>query len=255
MLRLLFIALLVTSYDEATLTNWTLTDPGPPWMNVSDTGTANMTVSVTIGPGKTPIETTMGGLACVQFFGNTVGGNFSNGIYSPSNTNGVQSFQAEYKESLSVKASFFPTNLGSDGDFGSIVVKRLEVWPLPGPAAQDAVVIDLLNTNDGQWVVGLASSNTVLNAVAESTHKFTLNNWQTVGFSYDGTTIRTYKDGVATVTLAMVGNVFYGNHAPWSIGANSSNTSGGTGASNAVHGCIRHVQVSNLIQPASWFVN
>jgi hypothetical protein len=250
---LLFVALIVTSFNEPQLVDWPLTQGAFPYPNVSDTGTSSYVVSSDAQPALAPVPGTADGFAAVQFFGNSssAGPPFSNLIIAPGNGL-LTSIVGEYKEQISVKACIRPSNYGF-GDYQAIVIKRQARWADTPTSAIDAIQMNMLNTNDGTWYAGVAKSTTLSTFAVESVHKLVLNTWQCVGFTYDGTTLQLYKDGVAMAGVAATGDIDYDAQGPWCVGGNKVAGSPGTFGSNSVTGYIRDVQVSSLIQPASWF--
>jgi hypothetical protein len=105
----------------------------------------------------------------------------------------------------------------------------------------------------GQWRVGFAlgatgnGTDTTLTVAA----LMVLNQWNHLGCTYDGTTIRTYLNGVASSTLAASGILNYvGSHSmPWQIGGYA--VTGGPGPTWA--GKIDDVRIAGVVRDATWF--
>ncbi len=93
----------------------------------------------------------------------------------------------------------------------------------------------LVNIAGVQQAVPIASN--VLKAAGQ---------WNHVGLTYDGTTIKLYANGVLVSTKAQTGNIDWGTHGPWWIGGNISDT-------ETLTGVVEEVRLANVVRNADWF--
>lgn len=81
-----------------------------------------------------------------------------------------------------------------------------------------------------------------------TTNSLTLGEWSHIGFSWDGTTLKQYINGLAVASAAHSGTIDWGTHGPWVFGQNPANTPEG----NFV-GYMQDVRIANIARSASWF--
>lgn len=80
-----------------------------------------------------------------------------------------------------------------------------------------------------------------------SPHRFMVNVWHHVGWTYDGATWILYQDGSAVASTALSGAVDYGTHGPYYLGGNFINNDDRSAV------IVQDVRIANVVRPASYF--
>jgi hypothetical protein len=119
-------------------------------------------------------------------------------------------------------------NLKGYTAFGKIFFKSTNDTTWAAPFYQG---MGLLNTGDGRWEI---AHNGVAGAIypavgANVAGKLPLNEWCHIGYTYDGTSIRGYLNGMLVISATHVTPTRWGagdtDGGPWSLGGNPQNTS------------------------------
>lgn len=193
-----------------------------------------------------PVWASMEGHACTQFFGNS--GANGNGLIGPGDAAGSGTTVGESPH-ISVKCTVRLSNLGL-GDYQTLARKRYNLYGDAPVTVIDAIQFNLNNGNNGEWYVGLSSSAAAATyIVCDVAKRLAINTWYTFGFSYDGTTIRLYRDGVLSGSGAFAGPIDFGTHGPWMVGGYKP----GAGVSNSITGFMKDVEIANEAMTADWF--
>lgn len=129
---------------------------------------------------------------------------------------------------------------------------------LYAPAAWTAPFIsagmDLNTTADGQWNVYVCTSATLRTVTVGATNardRITINRWYLLGLTYDGTTLKAYKDDRLVGSGAFSGTIDWGTHGAWNL---QSYTLAGVPSNGlAFCGAIRYARVENEVKALSWF--
>ena len=198
------------------------------------------------GGGTLATITTQAGRLCTQVHGNTSG---DNGLVAlPTNTSTLPQGAGDFLLALSIKISLYWIDLGNGG-YTSFVRRLQTKVGESTTAVGDSIQLNGNNTNNGQWYMGLATSGTVANYVNSGADHVTANTWTCLGFSWDGTNVRLYRDGalkVGPTSLNPGTPIDYHSDGPWHIGGHPT---GGN-----LNGYMQNASVSRDVQPASWFV-
>lgn len=222
---------------------WSLGDLAPPpWAQTYVGGSGAPSLVQITGAPNPPVHAVEDTFNCTRFFGGV-----DNGLIGPTDANLVECSQGQFVTTqLSCKISLKALDYGGGG-FVSFLRKRQTLVGQTPSGVADTIQLNGLNTNDGLWYVGLASGPSTAVYVGNTTDFYPLNVWTCLGFTWDGTTIRLYRDGVAKDTAAFAGPLDWGAGGTWNIG-------GYLGAGGSLNGYARDVFVSNSVQAASWFV-
>ena len=222
---------------------WSLGDLVAPRTQTQVGGSGAPSLVVNTGSTNPPVYAVQDTFDCTQFFGG-----LGNGLIGPSDANLIECSQGQFvTKQLSCKISLKLSNYGGGG-FLSFLRKRQTLIGQAPSGVLDTIQLNGFNSNNGLWYVGLASGPGTAVYVGNTTDFYPLNVWTCLGFSWDGTTIRLYRDGVAKDTAAFAGPLDWGAGGPWDIG------SYGAGVLT-ITGYARNVFVWNSVQAASWFVS
>lgn len=222
---------------------WSLGDLVAPRTQTQVGGSGAPSLVQVTGAASPPVHAVQNTFDCTQFFGGV-----SNGLIGPSDANLVECSQGQFvTKQISCKISLKASSYGGASTIVSFLRKRQTLVGQAPSAVLDTIQFNSYSTNNGQWYVGLASSAVSAVYVGFS-DLYPLNVWTCLGFTWDGVTIRLYRDGVAKNTAAFAGPLAWGAGGPWNIG-------GYAGAGGTLTGYARNVFVSNSVQAAGWFVS
>ena len=119
--------------------------------------------------------------------------------------------------------------------------------------ADPYISLDIYHFTDGYLRVGANISGTgqtiVANTALATLAHVNIGEWAHVGATYDGTTVRMYKNGALVGTGAHSGTISWNTDGPWFIGSayTSSYHNHGTG------GQFRGARVANVVRSQTWF--
>ena len=130
---------------------------------------------------------------------------------------------------------------GSAQHFIAKLYRPYSTWTSPFVAAEIT-----LASNSGSTYSLVTSINGV--GGITTTNVLTLGEWNHLGFSWDGVTVKQYVNGALTASAAHGGSIDWGTHGPWIFGQNPA----ATAESNFV-GLMQDVRIANVARSASWF--
>lgn len=87
----------------------------------------------------------------------------------------------------------------------------------------------------------------VRNIITTTEHP-ALNQWNYLGYTYDGAVLRIYRNGEQVYSQNIAGPIDYGTHGPWILGNQPVG-----GAQNAIDAVFDEVRIANVVRPASYF--
>lgn len=220
---------------------WSLGDLVAPRTQTQVGGSGAPSLVQVTGAANPPVYAVQDTFDCTQFFGGT-----NNGLIGPTDANLVECSQGQFvTKQLSCKISLKASSYV--GGIKTFLRKQQTLVGQTPSGVLDTIQLNSHSTSNGLWYVGLASGPATAVYVGFS-DIYPLNVWTCLGFSWDGTTIRLYRDGVAKNTAAFAGPLDWGAGGPWNVG-------GYLGAGGTFTGYARNVFVWNSVQAASWFVS
>ncbi len=132
-----------------------------------------------------------------------------------------------------------------------------KVWNPAGWVAPKFVSVQIFQTAaaNGEWGITLTNAGGSTNQLVGNGNTFEHlrlrpNDWNHIGFSYDGANARIYINGLEGPVLAKAGPIDYGTHGDWVIGSNELIGGAGLDTPNARFQLVRF---DELVQPLSFF--
>lgn len=214
-----------TAIDANTQIYWTLDETGSPWANTGVAGSLNLTTSY-----GTPAQNQTGLFGqCLDFQG-------SSGIISANPTS-----VGEVTTNITVSCWVY---LHSYVNNGEIIDKSYNT-----SFTSPYTAVTMSTSNAPGWSAGITVAGTRYFVTSSGDANVPpLNQWCLLALTYDGTNLRSYMNGnLVGTTSTGGGNIDWGNHGPWQVGAVTLSSAQST------DGKIDDVRIESVVRSQAYF--
>lgn len=220
------------SYDQLV---WTLDESAAPWVSTGASPSVTLDKPNPYAPDVTIVPGIFGN--AVIFNGEAGSLRFISQALGPAYTDGEIAANVTLSAWVYLRGFSLPAPHSA---YSAIAAKAADRSGWFNPYASVGLYVD----STGNLVGLMAVSGTLVSWTGTS--GLTLNTWNHVGFTFDGSTVKLYVNGALVKTATQAGVIDYGTHGPWMIG-------GDTSIEQNLYGAVDDVRWASTVRDASWF--